>query len=63
MGGDRGNFRPTKKPTDPLHADRRNFYKVDCTMNGVVSRPGQRWLSSSGLTLIADADCKARFSG
>ena len=24
-------------------------------MNGVVSRPGQRWLSSGGLTLIADA--------
>ena len=29
MGGDRGSFRPTKKPTDPLHADRRNFYKVE----------------------------------
>ena len=24
-------------------------------MNGVVSRPGQRWLSSGGLTLIAQA--------
>ena len=37
MGGDRGSFRPRKKPTDPLHADRRNFYKVE-----KWSRDGQR---------------------
>ena len=29
MGWDMGSFRPTKKPTDQLHADRRNFYKVE----------------------------------
>jgi hypothetical protein len=31
-----------------------------CTMNGVVSRLRQRWLSSGGLTLISTRDRKAR---